>query len=92
MKVDFSNTKSQLEKLVREAEQTVEQYHHAEWEDEVRDSYSPYVTECKEIGTAVRSIKSGLDEVERQAGNVEESFQVMQTLDRIKSQADAIIV
>lgn len=92
MKIDFTETKSQLDKLVREAEQVVEKYNNAKWEDEVRDSYSPYVSECKETEREVRSIKSSLDEVSRQVGDIEESSRVMQTLDSIKSQADAIVV
>ena len=92
MKLNFSETKSQLDKLVREAEQVVGQYNNARWEDEVRNSYSPYIAKCREAESAVYSIKNSLDKVEQRAGGVEESSQVMQTLDSIKSRADAIIV
>lgn len=92
MRIDFTETKSRLDKFARESEQVVEKYDNAEWEDEVRDSYIPYISQCKETVEAVRSIKSNLDEAERQAGCVEESANVMQAVDSIKSQTDAIVV
>lgn len=92
MKIDLTETKFQLDKLVREAGEVVEKYNSAKWEDDVHDSYSPYISKCKDAELTIRSQKSSLEEVEQQANDVEESSSVMQKLDSIKSQTDAIAV
>lgn len=92
MRVNFADTKSQLDKLDREAEQVVEKYDSAKWEDEVKASHSSFVSQCNEIKSDINSIKSSLDGVEQLAGSVEESSNVKHELDDIKSQADSIVV
>ena len=84
MRVNFADTKSQLDKLDREAEQVVEKYDSAKWEDEVKASHSSFVSQCKEIKSDINSIKSSLDGVEQLAGSVEESSNVTSNLRLIR--------
>lgn len=92
MKIDFSEVKSQLDKLANEAEPVVAVYQQAEWEDEVQASYKPYISECNDLEGQVDRIKNTLGSIESLAGNIEESSDVKHELDCIKSQADAIVV
>lgn len=92
MKIDFTEVRNHFDKVGKITAQVVESYSHAQWEDEVRDSYNQFISQCKEIENEIRLKSKDLEEVERLANNVEDSSDVKHELDDIKNQADSITI
>ena len=92
MNIDFSTVLNALPALEQSLEKIETAYRNVEWDDDVHQSYIPYIRECNNAREILRKSLGSLHQIQSDAKNIVSADEVISEIGKLAQQCNEIEV